>query len=1368
MGDSRGGSGVAVSVTCTQGSEAWGTNKRARAPTITVNPATVSLPHHGGRADCADHGDLAAQDDVDTGTSLTTSPPPRRLSPTTGTHETPRTTASWIATCPPPAGTAAAGAVGTSARHLLLEIPNNHLLLPSASPRTSSSGSSSEQPSALDFSINGTDMSTTATSFSALGSRTTSRTSLLGHDGTACDAGGGLCNGANCDDKDRIFAFSPDVLVDMIASKSLAEFQALGGLDGIVRGLRTDRKAGLSLDETAADNIAPVESVHSGLLDGPRMHRERHAVFGTNRLPDKKIKGIFQLMLIALNDKVLILLSVVATISLALGLYQAFGQPHGPGQPRVEWVDGVTIMAAVIIVVVAGALNDYQKEQQFARLTKKKDDRKVKAIRSGKSVEISVYDVLAGDILHLEPGDLVPVDGILVSGHNVRCDESSVTGESDQIVKIGGQEALEKLHSGRCLREADPFIISGSKVLEGLGTYVVTGVGVNSAHGRLRMGLEEPTEATPLQEKLSDVADKIAMAGVAMAVLLFVVLTIKFFSQLPYRQDSDFEKAQTFLRIFIVSITVVVIAVPEGLPLAVTLALAIAVTRMLKDNNLVRILSACETMGNATTVCSDKTGTLTMNEMRVTTGMVGIKGRFVDQRARFSIPNSTTPSLTVGSNSPTSETGPTPTGTSPSQYRDRAGSIGAATARFASSLSAEVRRLLVNSIAINSTAFLGEQDGKPAYIGSKTEAALLTFAAERLGMSSLQEERANADVIEIFPFDSNRKCMATVVKMSENLYRMYVKGAPEIVLEKSISILADPAQSMEEVKLNQERRVCVTDAVDSFASQSLRTLGLAYRDFSYWPPVAPGSPSTPGADEMFDKVFHDLTFMGVMGIQDPLRPGVEEAVALCQHAGVFVRMVTGDNAKTATAIAVASGILTEDGLVMEGPKFRALSATEMYNILPRLQVLARSSPDDKKLLVKRLKELGETVAVTGDGTNDGPALRAADVGFSMGISGTEVTKEASSIVLMDDNFSSIVKAIEWGRSVNDVIKKFLQFQLTVNITAVTLTFVSAIAGATEESILTPVQLLWVNLIMDTFAALALATDPANPSVLNRLPERRTAPLISFTSWKMITGQAIYQLSVTVVLNFAGCDLLGYTTLEEKEALKTIIFNTFVWMQFFNLCNNRRLDNKLNIFEGMLKNPFFIAINLIIIVGQVLIVCFGGEALSVAPLTATQWGISLFLGFLSIPVGVLIRLIPDNLLRRLLSWRLLMTRWTRRRAEGFYDTHDELSWSRAVDNVRCELMMLRQPRSSRLGRLRHEIFAFLQGKTRSEDSPDVEVSGPTERTPLLSPRIVSSRNSSTPSLHRSKSDSGVFGPAAVMAGMVAGSVAGWPSVTSKSS
>ncbi|POR39743.1 Calcium-transporting ATPase [Tolypocladium paradoxum] len=1126
------------------------------------------------------------------------------------------------------------------------------------------------------------------------------------------------------------FAFPPKMLADIVSSKSIAELDCLGGPAELADGLRTDLLAGLGSGESwPHDGVgsSSQQQVECDLLQA------RKAVFGTNRIPDKKIKGIFELMVLALSDKVLILLSVVASISLSLGLYQSLGQPHAPGQPRVEWVDSVTIMAAVVIVVVTGAVNDYQKERQFARLNKKKEDRTVKAIRSGKSVEVSVFDVLAGDVLHLDPGDLVPADGVLISGHTIRSDESSITGESDQIKKIPAAKALAELRRGGDADSLDPFIISGSKILEGVGTYLVTGVGVNSTHGRLKMGASERTEATPLQQKLSAVADKIAMAGVAVATFLLVILTIKLLFQIPGSHNSPFELLQTFLRIFIVSITIVVIAVPEGLPLAVTLALAIAVTRMLKDNNLVRILAACETMGNATTVCSDKTGTLTMNKMRVTAGVLGVGGFFSDQGDQGVSGRSLQNTDDSEGRSPVDET-----------LRISASDDDvASTGKFCSSLAPDVRDIVVKSLAINSTAFEGEDDGGFTFIGSKTEASLLVFAKEWLGMGPLQEERANAEVVEVYPFDSTRKCMATVTRLWGNTYRIYVKGAPEVLIEHCSRVMPRATSPLgEDVELTTERRDSLMEAAGTYGSRSLRTLGFAYKDTSSWPPLGYSPDEVP-----IEHVLADMTLLGLVGIQDPLKPGVADAVATCLRAGVVVRMVTGDNVQTARAIAAQCGILTDSGVVLEGPVFRKLPNAEVDRILPRLQVLARSSPEDKRTLVKRLKELGETVAVTGDGTNDGPALRAADVGFSMGISGTEVAKEASSIVLMDDNFSSIVKAIEWGRTVNDAIKKFLNFQLTVNLTAVTLTFVSAVASDKEESILTPVQLLWINLIMDTLAALALATDPPNAAVVERKPERKSASLISTAGWKLIVGQSIYQFVVIILLNSRGAQILGLTRAEETKRFETLMFNTYVWMQFFNLYNNRRLDNGLNVFKGVAKNPYFIATTVAIAAGQILIITFGGSALSVTRLSAREWAVSLMLGVLCMPVAVLLRFIPDESIRHLFT---LKRRWRKDTASSrMAAAADGTPWSTALRRVRSELLAIRQPRSFRLQRLRTEISELarmrIYGESRSDGTEG-------ERTPLLQRRNSNQDRSRT---------SSVCGPSVIMAGLVAGGVAGWP-------
>ena len=1148
------------------------------------------------------------------------------------------------------------------------------------------------------------------------------------------------------------FAFSPGQLNKLLNPKNYGAFRQLGGLHGLEKGLRTDLRSGLSQDETVLQGAVSFDEVTSSkgvpkaassadlppsALDHPEgqspsaaistsadeSYADRRRVYGKNRLQERKLKTIWELAWIAYNDKVLILLTIAAIVSLAVGIPQSLHPKNG--EPGVEWVEGLAILIAIIIVVVVGAANDWQKERQFAKLNKKKEDRRVQVIRSGQTIEISIYDVVVGDVMHLEAGDLIPVDGILIAGHDVKCDESSATGESDLLRKTPGDDVYRAIEKHQDLRKLDPFIISGAKVAEGVGTFLVTAVGPHTTHGRTMMSLQEEGETTPLQTKLNKLAEYIAKLGLASGLLLFVVLFIKFLVRLKDIEGGADAKGQAFLQIFIVAVTVVVVAVPEGLPLAVTLALAFATTRMIKDNNLVRFLKACETMGNATTICSDKTGTLTINKMSVVCATLGTTSRFGDK---------------VGSN-------------------PRPGQEDVSAGEFVKTLSGSTKDLLMQSIVLNSTAFEGEQEGVKTFIGSKTETALLTFARDHMGMGPPAEARANAKIAQMFPFDSARKCMAVVVQMENGKYRMLVKGAAEILLSHSTKIVDDPTVDVREDNLEDEARSTLEDIMSGYANRSLRCIALVYRDFDQWPPRGAPTAESDRTDALFDPVFKEMTVIGLVGIQDPLRPGVADAVHACQRAGVFVRMVTGDNIMTAKAIAKECGIYTPGGIAIEGPKFRKLSTRQMNQILPRLQVIGRSSPEDKKILVNALKKLGETVAVTGDGTNDAQALKNADVGFAMGVTGTEVAKEASDIILMDDNFASIVKAISWGRTVSDAVKKFLQFQITVNITAVILTFVSAVASGSETSVLSAVQLLWVNLIMDTFAALALATDPPSPYVLDRRPESKASPLITATMWKMIIGQSIYQLVVTFVLNFAGRSIFPW----DQEHMQTVVFNTFVFMQIFNQYNSRRIDNKLNILEGVWRNRWFIGIQLIIIGGQVLIVFVGGAAFSVTRLDqGSQWAVSLVLGALSVPIAVVIRLIPDEFVSKLVPafWH------GRHNKKGpelvISDEERRFDWNPALEEIRDQLQFIKSVRGGRLRNIKHklqhpqELLPRSRSGSRSRDSSDSPTpNGDNGNSPpgASTPESRSRRNT------RSRSNS-TFGPAAAMAGVVAGSIAGW--------
>ncbi|KAL2190273.1 calcium-translocating P-type ATPase [Thermothelomyces heterothallicus CBS 203.75] len=1100
--------------------------------------------------------------------------------------------------------------------------------------------------------------------------------------------------------EDNPFAFSPGHLSKLIEPKSVAVLQQLGWLQGLVKGLRTDIRAGLQIGS-------------EGEAGGDGADRRR--VFGENRLPERKSKSFLELAWVALQDRMLILLCVAAVVSLALGLYRTFhGHRSDAEGARVEWIEGVAIVVAVLVVVLVSALNDWQKEWQFRKLKEKKEDRSVALVRSGRTAKVSVHDVLVGDVMVLEQGDVIPVDGVLIDGHSVGCDESSATGESGVVRKMPAEavsRAFRRAHDAdaRTLAKMDPFLLSGSRVLDGVGTFLVTAVGRHSVYGRTRMALRTDPGMTPLQGRLNVLAGYIAKLGSGAGLLLFTVLFIEFLAELPGNPASGDEKGQTFLRILMTAITIIVVAVPEGLPLAVTLSLAFATKKMTRENNLVRHLQSCETMGNATVICSDKTGTLTENVMTVVAGSLGTgEGvvTFGDGRIASS----------EGSDSEQQKT---------QKHRQQQ--------EFLAATSPEFRELVKESIAINTTAFEGQDErGKLVFVGTKTETALLDWAKRDLELGPLSAERGKHPLVHLFPFSSRRKCMGSVIQRPpgrgyrphRNRYRLLVKGAPEVVLERCSAGVADPggAGPLPRSPLREPDKTRIAETASRYASRSLRTLALAFRDMDEWPPSRTvDGDDNGGRDEDWavelDDVFRDMTWIALVAIQDPVREGVPAAVLDCRRASVAVKMVTGDKIETARAIALECGILAQEDeggnghgqehAVMEGAAFRRLGEEQRRGIVRKLRVLARSSPEDKRVLVESLRSLGEVVAVTGDGTNDAPALKAADVGFSMGIMGTEVAKEASDVILMDDNFSSIVKALAWGRAINDAVKKFLQFQITVNITAVVLTFVSAIASDQERSVLNAIQLLWVNLIMDTFAALALASDPPTDSLLDRAPEPRLAPLINLTMWKMILGQCVYQLAVTLTLHFAGPSLLPSSYSEPQQ--RTLVFNVFVFMQIFKLVNSRRIDNRLNILEGLHRNPLFAFMMAVMVAGQVLIIFFGGDAFVVTRLTGPQWAISLVLGFFSIPIGVLIRLLPDRWIRAGVRWAARrLPSWRRRKnaedeERGRYAEAGGVGrdFGSTMFSVRDDLAFLKRVRGGRMAALADAFAVDRTKKTEGE-------------------------------------------------------------------
>ncbi|KAF9565395.1 calcium-translocating P-type ATPase [Agrocybe pediades] len=1165
------------------------------------------------------------------------------------------------------------------------------------------------------------------------------------------------------------FRFKPYALAHSLDPKSYETLESFGGIKGLLRGLGTDEFRGLSSKDEGGQHsklgaglgashrhdsekqrasmdvkekvpelvLTDPEGKHGSPTDDGAAFSatlsDRRRVFGENLLPTRVSKTLLQLMWAAMKDKVLILLSIAAVVSLALGFFQDFGTKRPEGEPPVDWVEGVAIMIAIAIVVVVGSVNDWQKERQFKALNERKEERGVKVIRDGVEKVIDIKEVVVGDIALLEPGEIVPCDGIFLSGHNIKCDESGATGESDAIKKVSYSELGEirkrNLAEGKDVNSGhtDCFIISGSKVLEGVGKYVVVAVGTKSFNGRIMMALRGDTENTPLQLKLNNLAELIAKIGSVAGLALFTALMIRFFVQLgthnPERNAS--QNGIAFVNILIIAVTLVVVAVPEGLPLAVTLALAFATKRMTYENLLVRVLGSCETMANASVICTDKTGTLTQNSMTVVAGSVGIHAKFVrhlDQNAAR-----TNAEDTVESES----------GTDLARARKHKEDFSIDLSQLNDVISPSLQSLFNEAIAVNSTAFQDfvedvepetkgkkkkskdagalEKKGRTVFIGSKTETALLEFAQD-LKWADFRKTRDAAEVVQMIPFSSERKSMGVVIRLPNKAgYRVYFKGASEILAKKSIRhvVVSKDGKHSDEIETKEIDELAlenISRTIIFYANQTLRTIALCYRDFPSWPPA--GTQRDENDDVPFEDLARDLTLIGIVGIEDPLRPGVQEAVAKCHRAGVTVKMCTGDNVLTARSIATQCGIFTKGGIIMEGPVFRQLSQAEMIEIVPRLQVLARSSPEDKKILVETLKKIGEVVGVTGDGTNDGPALKTANVGFSMGIAGTEVAKEASDIILMDDNFSSIVKAIMWGRCVNDAVRKFLQFQISTNVTAVVITFVSAVSSVEEASVLSAVQLLWINIIMDTFAALALATDPATDKLLDRKPDKKTAPLFSVEMYKMILMQSVYQIIVILLFHFKGVDFLNLEHTPKNElVVKTLVFNAFVFAQIFNSVNCRRLDSHLNIFEGITKNRFFIGITLLEIVIQVLIVFVGGAAFQVTRIGGREWGISLALGVVSIPWGAAIRCMPTKPFEKMFKFVGLI-----RKPEVLPTVKpDAEGWSGAINLVRDNLNTFANIRG---GRLRSSSFVLKSRSARMSQDDNMRISSVLTMAPTL--------------------------------------------------
>ena len=969
--------------------------------------------------------------------------------------------------------------------------------------------------------------------------------------------------------------------------RKLEELKKYGGIEQLAKDLHT--------------------SLTDGLPEGVPDAGERVEAFGRNVYPEPPMKGFLKLWLEALSDTTLIILVVAAILSLVLGLVVGGTKQkvlpdcaekeallEDEDDSNLDWIEGLAILVAVAVVSLVSAGNDYSKEKKFRALSAKEKEIQVKTIRGGKECLVLITDLLVGDVVALDTGDQIPADGLFISGFELKCDESQMTGESDMVKKS----------------PSAPFMLSGCKISEGNCSMLLTGVGIHSEWGNIIGTMGEKPRPTPLQVKLDDMATSISVFGLAVAGIIFVVLTLSWIIpalvndnvydltdkctqgpsdlRIPNHDYREYDWGQTaaLVDFFIVSMTIIAVAVPEGLPLAVTISLAYSMKQMYQDQNLVRHLKACETMSNCTNICSDKTGTLTENRMTIVRGWVAEK--------KF-------------------------------ESRDQSKKL----------FDKTVIPLLREGIAMNSAPTSNvekNESGTYDIVGNKTECALLLMLL-KMGIDYKKvRKELNGKIFQRVPFSSKIKRMATYLTTEAGGIRLLCKGAPEIILEHCTQYRN--GASVE--PLTEEKKKELLAYIAESASKGFRTIGLAYRDL-------------PRQEGHFAEIPDEMVCYAIFGIEDPLRPEVPNAVRACQGAGITVRMVTGDNIMTARKIATDCHIIDPaidpDAIAMEGPDFAQLSDSKLDELLPHLRVLARSAPSDKQRLVRRLIENGEVVAVTGDGTNDVPALKEADVGLAMGIRGTDIAKQAADIVILDDNFQSIVTAVKWGRNVYDNIRKFLQYQLTINVAALAVVVIGAVGqrGAPLKAI----QLLWINLIMDTLAALALGTEKPTNALLKRKPFARDDSLLSPVMLRFIAVNAVYQIVLLIVVLYVaqhvgfldcGCAFKDKETLEcpskvindDTTTVQSIIFNTFVFCQIFNFINARRVNGELDFYSGLFTNFVYLAIFVLITVFQVLIIFFTGEFFGVTPYPGIgwkQWLTCLVLGVVELPLAYLIALIP---------------------------------------------------------------------------------------------------------------------------------------------
>ncbi|WP_348689737.1 calcium-translocating P-type ATPase, PMCA-type [Paramuribaculum intestinale] len=861
---------------------------------------------------------------------------------------------------------------------------------------------------------------------------------------------------------------------------------------------------------------------------------ENRLKYGENIITPPPRRPAWKLFLEKFRDPLIIILLIAGVLSVGISCYEYWGLHEG----ATVFFEPVGIFAAILLATGLAFYFEQKADKEFAILNKVNDDELVQVIREGNPTMVTKREVVYGDIVVITTGMEIPADGQLLEAVSLNIDESTLTGEP-----MAHKTTVEADFDPDATFPSD-HAMRGTKVMEGHGVMRVTAVGDHTENGKVFEAARiDDHIKTPLDEQFDKLGRLITRCAYAVAVAIVIGRVIMYVTSTPFEWMSFMAY---LLQTFMIAVTLVVVSVPEGLPMAVTLALAYSMRRMLKTNNLVRKLHACETMGATTVICTDKTGTLTQNQMRVSA-----------MKISDTIPHD----------------------------------------------------LLVEGIAANSTAELDLSGEKPSVIGNPTEGALLLWLRDQ--GADYRKIRDSLTTIDELPFTTERKYMATAVSNASGRRMLYVKGAPEIVFGMS-----DDACGTSRAEIDRE--------LLEFQNQGMRTLGFACK------------PLDDGEDPVKDGkiVANGLTFMGIASISDPIRPDVADAVKDVNNAGINVKIVTGDTPATAREIGRQIGIWTDTDsaeAIITGQEFEALDDEQLLQRVEGLKIIARARPMDKKRLVEALQSKGEVVAVTGDGTNDAPALKAAQVGLSMG-DGTSVAKEASDITIIDNSFSSIGKAVMWGRSLYRNIQRFILFQMTVNIVACLIVLCGAFMGM--QSPLTVTQMLWVNLIMDTFAAMALASLPPTPSVMHDAPRDRREFIITRPMRRFIigTGGLFFAVLLAFLYYLKHTDLtsltqIGHLPIHNDTGLSayelSVFFTTFVFLQFWNMFNARAFETGRSAFhfkdcEG------FVAIAVMILIGQVMIVNVGDELFNVVPLHISDWVIIILSTSSVLWIGELLR------------------------------------------------------------------------------------------------------------------------------------------------